>query len=41
MDGYVAYAQSMPHSATIDPVLVEKAAQWRNVNIILVMLPWR
>jgi hypothetical protein len=30
--------QSMPHSATIDPVLVEKAAQWRNMNIIRVML---
>lgn len=30
--------QSTPRSATIDPVLVEKAAQWRNMNIIRVML---
>jgi hypothetical protein len=30
--------QSMPYSAAIDPVLAEKAAQWRTMNIIRVML---
>jgi hypothetical protein len=30
--------QSMPYSPTIDPVLVEKAARWRTMNIIRVML---
>jgi hypothetical protein len=30
--------QRMPYSATIDPALVEKAAQWRTLNIIRVTL---
>jgi hypothetical protein len=30
--------QSMPHSATIDPTLVEQAARWRNLNIVRVTL---
>jgi hypothetical protein len=30
--------QSMPYSGMIDPVLVERAAQWRTMNIIRVML---
>jgi hypothetical protein len=28
----------MPYSGTIDPVLIEKAAQWRTMHIIRVML---
>ena len=30
--------QSMPYSATIDPTLVEKAARWRSMNIVRVLL---
>jgi hypothetical protein len=30
--------QGMPYSATIDPALVEKAALWRNMNVVRVML---
>jgi hypothetical protein len=30
--------QSMPHSPTVDPALVQKAAQWRSLNIIRVVL---
>jgi hypothetical protein len=30
--------QSMPYSATVDPALVAKAAQWRTMNIVRVML---
>jgi hypothetical protein len=30
--------QSMPYSTTIDPALVERAAWWRRMNIIRVLL---
>ena len=30
--------QGTPHSAAIDPALVKKAAEWRNLNIIRVIL---
>ncbi len=30
--------QSMPHSPTVDPALVQKAAQWRSLNIIRMVL---
>jgi len=30
--------QGMPYAATVDPALVERAARWRNLNIIRVLL---